>query len=50
MPRPCPLMITATVSIYRMEGNFGGGNVGELTCFKHLTKKFGELIDQSIDY
>ena len=24
---------------YRMEGNFGGGNVGELTRFEHLAKE-----------
>ena len=27
------------VKIYRMEGNFGGGNVGELICFEHLAKE-----------
>ena len=40
-----------SISVYRVVGKFGGGKVWRIDSFRTFGKrKFGELIDQPIDY
>ena len=45
------ICVSPTLGVYRIAGKFGGGKVWRIDSFRAFgERKFGELIDQPIDY